>query len=305
MPAGHPSYRRGHPFEPRFAEGALNTLGFAVSVPENGPGGSGGVVAASDEVRRLVATHFGRRALDWLDRRAQAALDPNAHASGGGTTVVSGYDRDGFREAQVTYRWGPWFTESLPAPAYHVASLVTASLPGLEPAFTTIRAARTSGSQSLTFRMSGPLPLAALRPLMDGIGLGHQHPSLMTAIAFVLGARYVLPPDSALLTIRPLPSGVEMRLDVDLEGVPDLPPDVAQLLALQLGERPRSLHALERWVAAFTADGEDTPGSLSVLSVTVRPDMAARIALHVRPTVLTDTPPVPGVMPDPALAGAR
>ena len=79
----------------------------------------------------------------------------------------------------------------------------------------------------MTFGLDAELPLAALAPVMDQLGLGNQHQSLVTAVAFALGARYTLPAGSALLTFRPLRSGQELRLDSDLELVPDLPDDIA------------------------------------------------------------------------------
>jgi hypothetical protein len=37
-------------------------------------------------------------------------------------------------------------------------------------------------------------------------------------------------------------------------------------------------------------DGFDRPGSFSVLSIVVRPDLPARIALHLRPAAVEDEP---------------
>lgn len=79
-----------------------------------------------------------------------------------------------------------------------------------------------------------------------------------------------------------------MRLDIDLEMVPDLPPQLMSLLRLQLGERPQSLRALDSWLFAMTPEGFGHPGTLSVLSVCVRPDMSARISIHLRPPVLDE-----------------
>ena len=286
LPAGDPAYRHRHAFEPRFSETAGGTLAFSAEVPETGPDGSGGVSAAHHEVRTLLGRNFGRRSLLWFDRSTDGA--PASVAGGDSATVVSAFDRDGFREAQVTYQWGPWFTESMHESARRVAETVVSTVPGAVPAFTTVRAARQYGTQSITFRLEQELPLAALAPLMAQLGIGAQHQSLTTAVAFVLGARYTLPAGCAMLTLRPTRLGLELKLDVDLEQVPDLPDDIADLLALQLSERPRSLRSLEQWVAAFSAEPDESPGSLSVMSVTVRPDMAARLSLYIRPHVVTE-----------------
>ena len=56
-------------------------------------------------------------------------------------------------------------------------------------------------------------------------------------------------------------------------------------------ERPRSLQALDRWMIALTPDGYPGPGNVSVLSVWVRPDLPARVALYLSPAALHDRAP--------------
>ncbi len=157
------------------------------------------------------------------------------------------------------------------------------ALPTLRPAFTSVKCGRSYGSQEISFHVDGALRLADLRSLMDRFGLGNQHTRLVNALAFVLGARFTLPPDTTLVTLRPTSAGMELRIDVDLEGIADIPPNVASLLQLQLVERPQSLSALEQWVTAMTPDGHLSPGSLSVLSVIVRPNAGPRLAIDLRP----------------------
>jgi hypothetical protein len=181
--------------------------------------------------------------------------------------------------------------DALPAKLFELARTALDALPGLRPAISTIRCGRTSGSQQISFEVEGPLALADLRPLMDRLGLGHQHTGLMSACAFVLGARFTLPPEAAMVTLRPTRTGVELRLDVVLDAIPDLPPELVGLLQLQLAERPRSLRALELWLAAMTPEGYDGPGQASVLSILVRPDLPARIALYLRPAALAANGP--------------
>jgi len=121
----------------------------------------------------------------------------------------------------------------------------------------------------------------------------------MSACAFILGARFTLPPDTAMITLRPARAGVEMRLDVDLDALPDPPAQLMALMRLQMTERPRGLQALDRWLMALTPDGYPGPGTVSVLSVWVRPDLPARLALYLRPAALASEP-VPVAAPAPS-----
>jgi hypothetical protein len=142
----------------------------------------------------------------------------------------------------------------------------------------------------VTFEIPRALRLDALRPLMARLGLGHQHAGLVSAVALLLGARYTLPPGAGMLTVRLGTAGVELRLDVDLDAIPDPPPGITHLIGLNMAERPRSMRAFRRWVAALTPDGYEGPGRLSVLSVLVRPNLAARLALYLRPAVIDRAP---------------
>jgi hypothetical protein len=73
---------------------------------------------------------------------------------------------------------------------------------------------------------------------------------------------------------------------VSLDAIPDLPSQLMALTRLQMSERPRSVHGMDRWLTALTPDGYPGPGTVSVLSVWVRPDLPARVALYLRPASL-------------------
>lgn len=290
-PPGDEAYRGTHTLEPHFSENAAGNLAFDLL-----PGGPWGnprdrLATATGTVRRLTAGSFGRQALRWLDGRLDVAADLGGPAASWGASLGSAFGRDGVLESAVHLEWGPQVLESLPAPLHRVVQLALAALPGLRPAFTSVRTTRYGGSQQVTFEAPQAFPLERLRPLMERLGLGHQHAGLTSAVALLLGARYTLPPNAGMITLRVGRAGIELRLDVDLDAIPDPPPEITRLLRLQMSERPRSLRAFRRWVAALTPEGYEGPGRLSILSVAVRPDLPARLALHLRPAVIEQPPP--------------
>jgi hypothetical protein len=303
LEAGHPAYRKHpEPLAARYSE--LSPRNLAVNLEPGGPLASADyrIAAGTDAVRGLVAENMGREAERWLMARSEEARGPAYDASSWGAAIGASFDDTGLNDALVSYEWGPSLMDALPAPLYRVAQAAMQFLPGLRPASSTIHIGRRTGSQHLTFEMTNALPLSGLEPLMRELGLGHQHASLMSACAFVLGARFVLPPGAATITLRPTRVGLELRLDIDLDQLPDVPEPLAPLLQMQMAERPRSVRAWRKWVSAFTQDGYEGPGSFSMLSFVVRPDLPARIALHLRPAAIEGPKPTNGA---PAWAGPQ
>ncbi len=290
LPPGDKAYH-GRLLEPSFSEVASNNLSFIMNTGGPGATPADQLETSTHAMRRLVGRHFGSEALHWLDGRIEP-MRGGHRALSWGALFGSGFDRNGVMESLVSYEWGPGLMDSLPPTLHRIARIAMEALPGLRPAFSTIRCGRSSGNQWLTFEVDYALPLTNLKPLMDNLGLGHQHAGLMSACAFILGARFTLPPDTSTITLRPTRVGIEMRLDVNLDILPDAPPQLMSLMRLQMAERPTSLRALDRWLTALTPDGYDGPGSVSVLSVQVRPDMPARVALYLRPAAL-ESPVLP------------
>lgn len=291
LPAGSQVYRTQQGvFEPSFAETAADNLSFVIN-PANPQAPAADRLERSTQVmRQLVHDYFGPQALYWLDGRTEPVRGGNRRILTWGARLGAGFDRNGLMESLVTYEWGPSLMDALPAPLYSIAKTVMEVLPGLRPAFSTVRCGRSAGSQQVTFEMDYPLALQALKPMMDQLGLGNQHASLMSTCAFLLGARFILPPGTATITLRPARDGVEMRLDINLDALADTPPQLVTLLHLQFAERPKSLRALDRWLTAMTPENYDSPGSVSVLSIRVMPDMPARVALFIRPAAITGVP---------------
>jgi len=291
LPVGDLAYRLKPPLASSYAEEKSGYLDFVLRPlgPLASPADQS--EAATQTMEDIVGHHYGAEALRWL----KGYIEPvTGHRQGRslrwGAQLGTSFDRNGVRESMVTYEWSPDLMDAFPEALYRLARAAIDSVPGLRPAYSSIRCGRTSGSQQVTFAIDAPLSLNALQPLMDRLGLGDKQAGLMSAIAFILGARFTLPPNSSSITLRPLRGGTELRLDVNLEAIPDLPPQLMSLLRLQMAERPQSLRSMDAWLIAMTPEGYQSPGTLSILSVCVRPDMPARITIHIRPPVLEQPP---------------
>lgn len=301
--AFEPAQAHGTPFAPHFAETMPETLGVVITPDGPHVTPSDRVDSTTRALQRIVRDHFGGRAAAWLDGKLEDVKDHGyARVVSHGASFGSSFDRNGVTESYAQYEWGPTMLDALPAPLFRLVRTALQALPGLTPAFSTIRCGRTSGSQQVSFTVDRALTLASLEPLMQQLGLGARHAGLMSALAFVLGARFTLPPDSALLTLRPTHKGVELRVDVNLDALPDPPAQLMALLRLQMTERPKSLQGLDRWLMALTPDGYPGPGTVSVLSAWVRDDLPARLALYLRPALFDA--PQPARASEPAAAAA-
>lgn len=280
-----PGYQR--PFEPNFSETSANTLAFLVNPGNYRASAQDRREMSGHAIREIVGRQLGSRALHWLDSRMEPFNgrygEARASQRGFGASYTAGLDRGGVSEAAISYEWGPDTSDSLPTPVYQFTRRAMDTLPGLVPFYTTIRCGRRSGGQQVTFEIDRALALAELKPLMDAFGMGHRHGGLLSLTGFILGARFTLPPRTATLTLMRSRGEVEMRLDINLDALPDTPQQLLPLLRLPMTERPRSLAAMDRWVTALTPDGYHGPGNVSVLSVRVRRDLPARVALFLRP----------------------
>ncbi|WP_394826328.1 hypothetical protein [Pendulispora albinea] len=280
----------GEAITPHFAENAPGALSLLFR--------PGGVHASPRDrvetsilaARRVIDQHLGRDARKWLEGRVEPAVARDYRPERGGGTFGSSFDRFGVAESVVGFNLTGSLIDSLVPALHRLGRMAMSALPGLRPTFTMVRCGRTAGTQQITFDIEQPLALGDLKPLMHELGLGHQHGSMVSATAFLLGARFTLPPNTAQLTLRPVRGGVEMRLDVMLEAIDDPPPQMLSLLRLLMTERPRSLRTLDRWLSAFTPEGFPSAGDFTVLSVWARHDVPARVALYLRPAALATQP---------------
>jgi hypothetical protein len=234
--------------------------------------------------RGIVQRAYGDRALKWFDERSEPwrAL----HGPGNerfGAWYGAGFDEAGVSETKVYYEIPDARLDVLPPNLRHAARVATACLPGLVPIFTSISCGRAQGAQRIYFYHRGDLRLLDLDPLMHRLGIGHQLPSMLTAVGLLLGGRFVLPEGSVLVAIRDTSKGLEMKLDILLPGVPDPPPQMPDLVQLHLSDRPSSQRALRHWMQAMTPDEHRQPGEMSAVSVRVTPAVGSRLVLYFSP----------------------
>lgn len=272
------------PYEPSFSESEPNLLRFTIE--PLGPGAP--PVARRDEatreMRRLVAPVFGKEALRWFDSRSE-----EWRGFGGlgwmnyGAWFGSAFDEDGLYATKIYYELLPSQVDSLSPGLARLTRQVMSDMPSLMPIFTSIGCKREAGSQRVTFLHRGKLNVSALGPMMNQLGIGHQLPSLMRIVGVALGGRFELPSGGVLVGLRETPDGAELKLELLLAAIPDLPARFLDLLKLGLAERPRQLAALSRWLDAFGMEDASDQGHFSVLSIRVTPSSPARISLYVRP----------------------
>lgn len=272
------------PYEPSFSEAEPNMLRFTIEpLGPNAP-----PVARRDEatreMRRLISPVFGRDALRWFDSRSE-----EWRGFGGlswmnyGAWFGSAFDEDGLYATKIYYELLPTQIDALSPGLAQLTRQVMTEMPSLMPIFTSIGCKRESGSQRVTFLHRGAMMVTALGPLMNRLGIGHQLPSLMRIVGVALGGRFELPAGGVLIGVRETPDGAELKLEILLAAIPDLPARFLDLLKLGLAERPRQLAALSRWLEAFGMEEANEQGHFSVLSIRVTPSSQARISLYVRP----------------------
>ncbi len=271
------------PVEPSFSERESGALRFSME-PLVGASPNARVQEATREMRRLVNQSFGDEALKWFDTWSEEWRGATTHPQAAyGAWFGVAVDGDGLAGSKVYYELAPEQLDALPARlrGYVIAALE--SMPGLVPLFTSLRCGRWTGVQRVTLLHRGSMRLTDLAPLLDRLGLAHQLPGLMQVVGLALGGRFELPELSVMLGLQESESGPELKLEVVLGMIPDIPPTFLDLLSLALAERPRELRALETWLEAFSPEAGERPGHFSVMSVRVNRSEPARVSLYLRP----------------------
>jgi hypothetical protein len=275
------------PLEPSFSQREPRALRFVME--PLGPGHSAAArrEEATRETRHLVGTNLGRDALRWFDRASEEfRMTPGASGLDYGAWFGSSFDNGGLSAAKVYYELRPHNLTGLSDPMSRLAAAVARHLPGLRPGFLSITCRRDTGAERLTFLPSVVLRVKDLDPLLTELGLAHQLPGIMQAVGVALGGRFELPPGSCLVGVGDTVEGPELKLEIALGMVPDLPRNFLDLIILRLQERPSHLQALARWMQAFTPEDAEWPGNFSVLSIRTTARSAPTLSLYLRPVEL-------------------
>ncbi|QGX99328.1 hypothetical protein EI983_14085 [Roseovarius faecimaris] len=290
LPQGDARYGRNTlspgaaPLEPSFSES--EPYGLRFTMEPLGPHGSPAVKKqeASRQLRGLIAPCFGREALYWFDRVSE---DHRGTATGAGLNfgawMGAGFDRDGLYAAKAYYELQDGHLSRLTQPLKGYVEQAQAAMPQLRPLFSTITCRQTSGRQRITFRVTGPVRTDAFQPLLDGFGMERSTAQLTRLFGLALGGTFEAPDGSVLVGITAGEDGPEVKIELLIAAIPQIPDSFVELLRLGLSERPRHLRALDNWMGAFTPEGSDLPGDFSVMSIKLTRRTPAQVSLYLRP----------------------
>jgi len=275
------------PFEPSFSESQPGVVRYTIEPLPPEAGAVDRRDEATREMRRLLKGHMGRDAINWFDQASEPwrGFGSDSRQLNYGAFFGNSFDRNGLFASKVYYETpkGRVEIESMPLGLARIIQTAMVMIPGLQPLFTTLAAQRDQSGQRLTFAATEPLRLADLQPVLDALGLGHRLPGIMQTIGLVLGGRFDLPANAALLAFGNGPAGPDFEIYVLLNAIPDVPPSFLSLLTLGLSERPQGLAALERWMSAFTPEDEYWPGRFSIFSLRTDAVSPPRVSLYLRP----------------------
>lgn len=241
---------------------------------------------ASREMRRLVQQCYGRPALAWFDQQSEPFRGGSiAGRAKFGAWFGASFDEGGVNESKVYYELDPGQLADLPPNLQHASQVAMSCLPGLVPIFTSIACGRTQGAQRIYFFHRGDLRLLDLEPLMNRLGVGHQLPSLLTAVGLIMGGRFTLPEGSVIVALRDTSRGIELKLEILMPGVPDPPMQMHGLIQMYMAQRPDSQRSFRNWLQAMTPDAYyGNPGRISVVSCRVNPQMPGRLTIYFKPS---------------------
>ena len=272
------------PLEPSFSESEPYGLRFAME--PLGPHGTPGMKRQETGrlIRGLVGPMFGRDALHWFDRMSE----DHRGAVGGaglkfGAWLGAGFDRDGLYNTKAYYELRDTQLDELPQPLRDHVAKARSAFPRMRPLFQTISVRQNSGRMRISFRVDGPLRVDELRPMLEILGLGARMAQVTRLFGLALGGAFDAPDGSVLIGLSDLGGTPEVKIELLLAAIPDIPDSFVELLRLGLSERPRHLKALDQWMGAFTPEGADLPGDFSVMSIKLTQTTPAQVSLYLRP----------------------
>jgi hypothetical protein len=152
-----------------------------------------------------------------------------------------------------------------------------AALAGCVPHFFAVAVAARGPATRLYVACRDELRLLSLEPFMRAHGLGDRFPAFATAVLHVTGGLWTLPAESALIGLRAVAGGLELKLELFGCALPE-PERRGATIARMLAPPARAAYA--RWRAAL---GEPNPG---IVSVRVAPGSAPALNLYAVPAWL-------------------
>jgi hypothetical protein len=269
------------PFEWSFSELASGSL--RVDFEPAGPHAA--AVDRQGEATRLVRTMVGRRGtradLVGFDRaceRGRAHAPPRLRF---GAFLGACIGAGGLREAKLYHEAGRWRPEAMRPRLRDAVGLACAAIGGLSPLLYSVSWTRGRVAERAYMVCRDDLRLLDLSGCLEELGLGHRAPDLILTACTLAGGRFVLPAGTTVLSLRELPEGLGVKLELVADPVAAGQDAIRHDVRTLLRQRPDSLRACDRWLEAVApAGGRRAP--ISVASVQVTPASSARLSVYAR-----------------------
>jgi hypothetical protein len=269
------------PFEWSFSETMCASL--RVDFEPSGPQASSidRQADATRLVRNMIARRGGKKAdLSAFDRACepwrQSEPDLRFGAFLGASIGPCGLD-----EAKVYYEATQWNMEAMRPRVRDAARIARDSIPGLSPLLCSVTWTCDRVAERVYMVCRDDLRLLDLTECLQAADLGHRAPDLMITACALGGGTLVLPPGTTVFSLREAPDGLEVKLELVASPVPRRQAAIRQDIRTLLGQRPESLRACDRWLAAVRPRHG---GTISVSSIRIAPHMSSRLSVYLRLT---------------------
>jgi hypothetical protein len=230
----------------------------------------------------IACVHGAARAREVEDRAARWSVPDQSWRPAFGAFLGLTFDAGGLAEGKIYFEIDPGRAAEYPGWDADLAAL-SGKIEGAEPYFVSLAAGRRPAIERLYLACRRDVSVLALNGMLQAAALGAAAPAFAVAALAVTGGSFVIPAHCAIVGLRRVAGGIEIKLDV--MAPPSAPGSEAAIGRLRraLAVRPDRLAALDRWLAAVALGNGAPSAAVTLLSVRVGPDGVPRYGLYAAP----------------------